>query len=215
MGQRLEKATITVLDGRDKGSFFKVLFNPTEYSYDLSNNFQEIALPGLGNPILQFVNGNSQQLTMELLFDTWTINRGEDVSNLTRRFSNLLLIDSDLHAPSPVSFLWGSFEFTAVIPSLSQRFTMFDANGTPVRATLNVTFKQYRPLSQQLKEPRRNSADKTKRRVLNSDDSLWAMAFREYGDVSYWRLIAQHNRIARPREVVAGTVLVLPPLEEK
>ncbi len=215
MMQRLEKATVTVLEGRLEGESFKVLFNPTEYSHDLSNNFQETSLPGLGNPIIQFVNGESQQLTMELLFDTWTINRGEDVSDLTRRFSNMLQIDADLHAPSPVSFQWGSFEFTAVIPSLTQRFTMFDADGTPVRATLNVTFKQYRPLSQQLEEPRRNSSDKTKRRVLSADDSIWAMAFREYGDVSQWRLIARHNRIARPREIEAGTVLVLPPLEGK
>ena len=215
MFSQLEKASVTVLEGRRAGESFPVLFNPTEYSYEVSNNFQETALPGLGNPILQFVNGESQQLTMDLLFDTWTVNRGQDVSDLTRRFSDMLAIDADLHAPPPVSFQWGSFEFTAVIPTLSQRFTMFDGDGTPVRATLSITFKQYRPLSQQLEEPRRNSADKTKRRVLSADDSLWALAFREYGDVNQWRLIAKHNRIARPREIEPGEVLVLPPLEER
>lgn len=215
MPRQLEKATVTVLEGRRKGESFKVLFNPTEYNHNISNNFTETALPGLGNPILQFVNGESQQLSMDLLFDTWTNNRGDDVADLTRKFSDMLQIDADLHAPPPVSFQWGSFEFTAVIPSLTQRFTMFDGDGTPVRATLSVTFKQYRPLSQQLADPRRNSADKTKRRVFSADDSLWAMAFREYGDVSHWRLIARHNRIARPREIEAGAVLVLPPLEEK
>ena len=88
------------------------------------------------------------------------------------------------------------------------------SGGLPVRATLNISFKQYRPLSEQLDDPRRNSSDKTKRRVLTSDDSLWALAHREYGDVRYWRKIARHNRIDNPRLVEAGTALELPPLEQ-
>ena len=48
----------------------EVLFNPTEYSLEISNNFQASAPPGLNNPILQFVNGNSDTLTMDLFFDT-------------------------------------------------------------------------------------------------------------------------------------------------
>ena len=34
---QLEKATITVLEGADKGKVITVLFNPTEYSIDRSN----------------------------------------------------------------------------------------------------------------------------------------------------------------------------------
>lgn len=213
MAQQLEKATITILAGRRANEALEVLFNPAEYSHEISNNFQETSLPGLGNPIVQFVNGQSQTLTMELFFDTWTNGAGEDVSELTRKFAETLAIDADLHAPPPVKFTWGSFSFKAVVQSLSQRFTMFNADGRPVRATLNVSFKQYRPLSEQLDDPRRNSADKTKRRVLTADDSLWAMAAREYGHPREWRRIARNNRIDNPRLLEAGEVLILPPLD--
>lgn len=213
MAQQLEKATITILGGRRANEELEVLFNPAEYTHEISNNFQETALPGLGNPIVQFVNGQSQILTMDLFFDTWTNAGGTDVSDLTKRFATILAIDADLHAPPPVRFMWGSFSFKAVIQSLSQKFTMFSADGLPVRATLTVSFKQYRPLSEQLDEPRRNSADKTKRRVMTADDSLWALAAREYGHVREWRRIAIANRIDNPRIVAAGTVLILPPLE--
>lgn len=213
MPQQLEKAIIKILAGRRANEELKVLFNPAEYTHEISNNFQEIALPGLSNPIVQFVNGQSQTLTMELFFDTWTNGGGSDVSELTRQFAATLAIDADLHAPPPVEFRWGSFVFKAVIQSLSQKFTMFGADGKPVRATLSVSFKQYRPLSEQLDDPRRNSADKTKRRVLAADDSLWAMAAREYGHPREWRRIAIKNRIANPRLIVPGQVLVLPPLD--
>lgn len=214
MTQQLEKAKVKILDGRNIGVERTVLFNPTEYSLEISNRFNEAALPGLSNPIIQFVNGQTQTLSMDLLFDTWTDGGGEDVSELTNEFAQMLAIDADLHAPPPVEFKWGHFAFKAVVEKLSQRFTMFDANGRPVRATLNVSFKQYRTLGEQLDDPRRNSADKTKRRVLTADDSLWAMAAREYGQPRYWRLVARYNHIDSPRRLVAGRVVLLPPLDE-
>lgn len=214
MAQQLEKATLTFLAGQRRDEAVEVMFNPAEYSHEISNNFQETSLPGLGNPILQFVNGEADSLSMELFFETWTNHERADVSEITRDFVAALSIDGDLHAPPPVLFSWGSFEFQAVVTSLSQRFTMFNADGRPVRANLNVSFKQYRTLREQLESPRRNSADKTKRRVLTADDSLWAMAAREYGDVREWRRIARKNRIVNPRLVEAGTILVLPPREE-
>ncbi len=214
MPQQLEKASIKILEGRrKKDPALEVLFNPAEYTHEISNNFQETSLPGLGNPIVQFVNGESQTLSMELFFDTWTNAEDQDVSELTRKFAETLEIDADLHAPPPVLFSWGSFSFKAVVQSLSQKFTMFDGGGRPVRATLNVNFKQYRPLSEQLESPRLNSADKTKTRVLTADDSLWAMAAREYGNVREWRRIARRNGIENPRLVTPGTVLVLLPLD--
>ena len=54
---QLQKATITVLDGADKNKIITVLFNPTEYSFDRTNSYKATAVPGLGSPILQFVNG--------------------------------------------------------------------------------------------------------------------------------------------------------------
>jgi nucleoid-associated protein YgaU len=91
---------------------------------------------------------------------------------------------------------------------------MFLSDGTPVRATLSVTFKQFRSLPEQLEQPRRNSVDKTKRRVFTSDDSLWHLAFREFREPKYWRLIARHNRIENPFAIEPGDALVVPPLEE-
>ena len=214
MALGLEKAVIKILEGSNKGNEVPVLFNPSEYSLEISNSFEEKSLPGLSNPVVQFVNGQAQALSMELLFDTWTDGANEDVSKKTNEFVQMLAIDSDLHAPPPVEFKWGSFAFKAYIEKISQRFTMFNSDGSPVRATLNVSFKQYRPLPEQLAKTKLLSSDKTKRRVLTADDSLWAIAAREYGETKYWRHIAAHNRIANPRLLQPGVVIQLPPLED-
>jgi hypothetical protein len=209
------KAKIHILEGSRSGAEIEVLFNPAEYSLDVTNNFKESAAAGLDSSLLQFVNGIAGTLSMELYFDTYTDGGGSDVTAKTDQIAQLMRVDSAIHAPPKVEFRWGSVSFRAVVEKLSQRFVMFRADGVPVRARLNVTFRGHKALAEQLRNPRRNSADKTKRRILSAGSSVWLIANQEYRDPRNWRLIARENRIDDPSAVRPGTVLVVPPLDEK
>jgi nucleoid-associated protein YgaU len=208
----LEKALIQPLDekGNPKGQPVKVLFNPKEYSIEKSNQFQSTTVPGLSTPITQFVSGSAQTLTMELFFDSY--EKGEDVRDYTGKLTALLDIDADLHAPLICKFIWGKLEFKATLERVSQRFTMFLDSGIPVRATLSVTFKEYKTMTEQLQSPPRESADRTKRRVIKQGDTLWLIADREYGDPDLWRPIAEANKIDNPRILEIGKEIIIPPL---
>ena len=92
---------------------------------------------------------------------------------------------------------------------------MFHPDGAPARVTLSVSFKEYRTLRQLIEKPRRESADKTKRRVVVGSDTLWAIAAREYDDVSEWVWIAEANDLDDPRQIRPGDWLELPPMENK
>src|SRR5712671_6290861 len=198
----LKKATITVLEGKQKNKVITVLFNPTEYSFDRSNSYKPTPVPGLGAPLLQFVNGESDQLSMDLFLDDYTDPKGptslqqKETNPLGKRLRDLTLlleIDRDLHAPPPVRFNWGPMEFSAIIEKIGRKVTMFHPDGTPARITLSVAFKEYRTLRQQIEEPRRESADKTKRRVVVGKERLWQIAAREYDDPNEWTRIAESN----------------------
>ena len=76
-----------------------------------------------------------------------------------------------------------------------------------------MSFKEYRTLRQQLENPRRESADKTKRRVVVGRDSLWLIAAREYDDPNEWVRIAEANDLDDPRQISPGDWLSLPPIE--
>lgn len=210
----LEKAYIQPLDKWDKdtGEKIKVLFNPTEYTVEKSNQFQNTAFPGLSTPLTQFINGNAKTLTMELFFDTYEEEQ-KDVRLHTEKIMNLLDINSELHAPPVCCFIWGALKFKAVIERVTQRFTMFMETGIPVRATLNVTFKEYKTLTEQFQNKPRNSSDRTKTRVLIAGDTLWSLADREYGDPGLWRHIARANNIDNPRKLKEGREIIVPPLD--
>jgi nucleoid-associated protein YgaU len=220
--KQLKKATITVLGGAKINTVITVLFNPTEYSFERTNAYKSTPVPGLTSPLVHFVNGECDTLSMELFLDDYTDPTGpqperpqnEPVLTKLREISDLLNIDRRLHAPPPVRFNWGPFEFVAVLEKLGRKVTLFHPDGTPARATLSVTFREYRTLKEQLERPRRESADKSKRRQIIGRDTLPLLASREYGDVAYWRLIAEKNDLDDPRAIASGDWLLLPPLDE-
>lgn len=209
---KLKKAYIQVLDAQGKvKEEVPVLFNPSEYTMEKSNEFASINIPGLESPMLQFSRGNLETLTMDLFFDSYEENK--DVRDYTRKITDLLKIDPKIHAPPVLKFVWGSLNFTCVLSRVTKKFTMFRSDGKPVRATLTVTFNEYRTEISS-REKHQESSDRTKTYTIKQGDSLWAIAAREYGDPASWRPIAEKNRIENPRLLEIGREITIPPLEE-
>lgn len=208
----MEKAKILVLKGKKKGAEIKVRFNPPEYTLSKSNEFANINIPGLESPLLQFTRGGLQTLSLDLFFDTY--ETGEDVrKKYTDKVVELMDIDEELHAPPICRFMWGGgISFTCVISQINKKFTMFDSNGIPVRATLTVTFNEYKT-DADLKIPT-SSPDRTRVRTLKRGDSLWAVANEAYGSPEYWRAIAAANGIDDPRYLPVGEEIKVPALED-
>jgi hypothetical protein len=213
---RLEKATIDVIGGSQNGKRFTVLFNPFEYSIERSNVYKATPIPGLSGPLIQFINGDADVLSMELFLDDYTDPPKPGEKSVKERLDDmaqLLEIDRKLHAPPPVQFVWGTLTFKAIIEKLSRKITLFQPDGTPARATLNVSFKEYKTLPELVNDPKLESTDKSKRRVIVGLDSLWLIAAREYDDPALWRPIAEHNDLDDPRDVSPGDWIMVPPLE--
>ena len=219
---QLKKATITVLEGLRKGEVLTALFNPTEYTFERSNTYKAVNVPGIGAPLMQFVNGESDHLSMDLFLDDYTDPQGptsllqkesDPLGTRLEALTSLLVIDASLHAPPPVRFSWGTLRFSAVIERLGRKVTMFHPDGNPARVTLSVSFKEYRTLREQLDNPRRESADKTKRRVVTGNERLWWIAAHEYDNPDEWVRIALANELDDPREIAPGDWLELPPIE--
>lgn len=210
---KLKKAFIQILDAQGKvKEEVPVLFNPTEYSMEKSNEFASVNIPGLESPMLQFSRGNLETLTMDLFFDSYEENKDVRM-DYTTKITDLLKIDPDIHAPPILRFVWGSLNFTCVLSRVTKKFTMFRSDGIPVRATLSVTFNEYRTEVSAREKPKKSS-DRTKTYTIKQGDSLWAIAAREYGDPASWRPIADKNRIENPRLLEIGIEITIPPLEE-
>lgn len=217
---------IIEVDANDRGpnlpAVIPVQFNPPEYTLAKAAQIAEIAIPGIDAPILQFVRGQTQTLSLELFFDTTragtTAATVQDVRTLTDPVAQLGRIQPKTHAPPRIRFIWGQgLSFRAIVDNVQQKFTLFSPSGIPVRATLSVSFKEYRTLEEQLKELNLQSADHTKRRVIRRRDTLARIAFEEYGDAAKWRAIADHDENRRVltdlRRLTPGLELAIPAID--
>ena len=206
-----------------------VKYAPAELTLAKGAQYAEVAIPGLELPILQFVRGDATTLSMELFFDSTEAGTGAAALPVTaevEKFHKLVSIKGDLHHPPLVQITWGddfpgaSFgeteqagqTFTAVVLTVSRRFTLFNPDGKPLRALVSLSLKQFATVAEQVTAINYQSADHTRLHVVQEGETLPLIAFDAYGGARSWRLIATHNRIAEVRRLAPGTALELPPL---
>lgn len=222
----LEHAVVEILDTdavdgeRGLSKYIPVEFNPTEYTLSKAAQIAEIAIPGLDSPVLQFVRGLTQTLKLELFFDTTASGLDEgavDVRTLTNSFFELVRIQPKTHAPPRIRITWGEgLSFKAIVESVDQKFNLFTPGGIPLRATLNVSLREYRTLEEQLAELNLQSADHTRARTVVEGDTFASLAREEYGDPTAWRLIADANPdVDDPTDLPVGRRIVLPRVEDR
>lgn len=231
--QWLAKAQIQRLgaDGSSQGAAIDVLFNPTEYTLAKSNQFAEIPVPGLDSPLLQFVRGQTETLTLDLFFDTSDSGgTGADAKPVTEKtdpFYQLIKIEAKSHAPPIVLFSWGGdafpghrsydtlagqnrYGFKGVVDSVKQRFTFFSSTGLPLRAILSLGLKEYKTLAEQIAELNLQSPDRTRAHVVRQGETITRIAELTDNGAD-WRAIAEANAIDDPLAIEPGLLLTIPP----
>lgn len=228
----LEKAIITA--NWDEGyREYPVLFNPTEFTLDRGVQIAEIAIPGLDTPLLQFVRGNNETMSLDLFFDTTDGGLSGFVDSVTEKTDpiySLTKIDPQTHAPPVCTFEWGGWDFPGshlsdevanqhrvsfdfIVESIKQKFTLFDPSGVPLRATLTLKLREYKTLDLQLSELNLQSPDRTHSHVIMQEERLSQIAAHHYKRPSEWRRIADENAIEDPRRLSTGEFLVVPKIE--
>ena len=189
-----------------------VCFNPTQYRIDKSNSFAEIPIPGLETPPLQFIRGNVEKLGLDLLVDA--SGALLDVrTQYTDQLRALMDIQSELHAPAIVRFIWDRQIFRGVVESLGITYVLFSPEGIPLRAQLALSLKEYRTIEEQVAKSKKASPDVDKAYTVRRGDTLSSIAHAAYGSPAEWRAIAAANDIDDPRQVAPGRVLRVPRLK--
>jgi nucleoid-associated protein YgaU len=193
-------------------------YNPKEFSYTKSAQWQRKPAKGAkaASPP-EFQGPAPMSLTLEVFLDGY--ETGEDVSaDIDTLNSCCCPMDNSIQAkqPSPpwVVFGWGAkVHLTAIVKSVAVKITMFDADGTPLRATCTLTMEEVVPDSFS-QNPTSGGLRSVRSHLLVEGDSLATVAYREYGNAGWWRALAEANGIDDPLKVQVGTRLLVPDIDE-
>ena len=153
--------------------------------------------------------GDKAKMTANSLLPS--IGKQVDVRDYTNKVYQLMEIDPEQHVPPLLRLSWGSLNFTGHLVKCQQTFTLFSETGTPLRAWVECTFRQF---TSNIGTKDLHSPDVTKQRTIHEGDSLWAMSAAEYSAADQWREIARANRISNPRQLRSGDTVVLPALKK-
>lgn len=194
------------------------MFNPHEYTLSKQNQWNNDSEKGKNVFKTKFAQGGSQSLTLQLFFDTYA--ERVDVRKHTQGLWKMMMTTEDKKNPTTnksepphVAFHWGSFYFKAVITSISQKFTLFDESGLPLRTTVDVSFQQIEDEEDYAKQnPTSGGGAALKTHLVQAGDRLDLIAAKFYGDPTRWRLIARENNLFHPLRLRKGQQLVIPPL---
>ena len=226
----MSKLTFQKLDHTKSpiGDAIEVAYNPPELAFGKGATYADINIPGLDAPILQFIRGSTETLSLELFFDSTDSGTGSNAETVTTEvdpFYQMVKISGDLHTPPIVRITWGEHfpglrydqssrpvpAFDCIVVSCNRKFTLFNPDGVPLRAMVSLSLREYRTLEEQLQALNLQSSDHTRVHVVQQGENLPLIAYKAYGKSKFWRTIANENNISNARDLAAGTVLTLPP----
>ena len=216
------------------GERIDCLVNPETLVVRRLAGVRQAALPGAvlgsgGDDELLFTGGGRTELVMDLLFDVDLVDpaqRPDDVRALTGRLWRLA--ENGEGRPPQVRLVWGkSWNLPGVVVSVAERLDAVEASGMPRRSWLRLKLVRTK------EEPvatRTRTADNAVQAIGGgqsgqSDQSgsdgqggndggtgvrFDVLAAQALGDPLRWRELAEHNDVANPLRVPAGTVLAVP-----
>lgn len=228
---QLTKARIVEVDEKGEvvkqGVAVECMFNPYEYSVTKTNTYERKSKNNSDVVHAEFKQAGSQKLKLKLFFDTF--EKKSDVTLETEKLWQFMSVirsdpdgaskqkqDTQKQRPPYVAFKWGIFSFVSVITDMTQTFTLFLHDGTPVRATVDVSFEQFNDIDDYHRKkgqnPTSGGGPLQKVRTVQGGDRLDLIAYEEYGDATLWRYIADANDLPNLHSLRAGYKLVIPDL---
>jgi hypothetical protein len=175
-------------------------FQPNMLIIESSNSYKDQTAFGESTPIKQYTGATTRSLSTQFFFDTSGTN--EDVQNKTDCVMVMLSREEGSIAPPVCVFIYGTFMFVGVVESATQKFLMFNREGIPVRATIDVRLSEYKSVKDESRKARQKNEVKVV--MKTNDEELCHIALTTCGDTNQWREIAIENNINNPRLIPAG-----------
>ena len=225
----LQRARLSYQTQNGKKATIPVQFNPTEYTINRSVKFKSHNGQGEeAHPKNTQASGSElAHLRVSLILDTSTelteyqmpkglskyLDSSGELTDICRDLGMIMKRTAENHEPSLVIFEWGSMAFYGHVTSLGVSYQMFNRNGMPVRARLDMELEgEDKKILNEIGANPHESPDRTKYRRINQKEELWMLADEEYHDPSGWRAIARENDILNPRKIDYTKRLKVPAL---
>ncbi|WP_405323067.1 peptidoglycan-binding protein [Fibrobacter sp.] len=195
---------------------FSVMVNPQDYSIKDAIKYSDYNEPRSK----KFDRYEASVLTIPKIFldttgsipvEKWPFNGSID--EMIKKLKSIVYdYNGKNHEPSVVDILWGDLKVQGRLLSMETKFALFDKDGHPIRAEVNLSFALFKTFKDLEAESNKSSPDLTHVIEVRAGDTLPNLCNKVYNDPSYYMQVARVNNLSDFCHLVPGTRLVFPPL---
>jgi len=200
-----------------KGSI-TAMINPTTYSLTYKAEYELSKEQNNPEPTMIFSGMGRSDLNLDLLVDGTgiiPIPDGLTVDAYLNRLEYLLFsYQGGKHRPNILKVSWGRIICRGVCTNITTNYKLFNADGSTLRAEVKLTIAKSLDFKTKKQKAAVSSPDLTHIRVVKAGDSLPMMAYRIYGDASYYMEVARINGLNSIHAIRPGDELYFPPLKK-
>ncbi|MET0637504.1 MAG: hypothetical protein ABWZ25_15840 [Chitinophagaceae bacterium] len=202
---------------------FKIPINPESFVRNLKVERDTTKGHGNNQTNSKFVGTAPEELKIEFYLDGTGIMEGYldsmkdvPVKDQLKQFIECVYdYDGKIHSPRYLKILYGSeLKFNCVLTTLDINHTLFNADGSPLRAKLTASFLQYLAPETRAKKERNGSPDLTHQRVVKAGDRLDRMTFDVYDSPAFLLQVARKNNLPTIRRLVPGQEIYFHPFDK-
>jgi len=181
---------------------------PLEFSIEFTIDGTGVAVQSLPNKQQNTFKDTKNNKAQE--------NKNDYVKNRIKELRKVVTdINPSIHRPYYLAVVWGTFYINCLLTSLTVTYSLFDKNGSPLRAKVNCAFRQRKEPGAENRQTSLESADLTKSVSVKEGDILPLLAKANYDSSEYYLQLAKANKLKDFRRLSVGTKLIIPPLAEK
>lgn len=213
----ITKLVIGVTDkDRNPGSGgFTCMINPETISYSRETQIKEESGANTAGTSNQFAGITNESMSFDLYLDGTGVAGPLSVdAQLASLVGTVYTYQGGIHRVNYLKITYGSIEFFCQLQSMKTDYTLFSSSGSPLRAKVSLSFKEYCPQKEKEAEAKKQSPDMTHVKTVREGDSLLAMCREIYGKMDYYLQVAEINGLSNFRELEVGSQLVFPPLQK-
>ncbi|TWV95164.1 CIS tube protein [Chitinophaga pinensis] len=192
--------------------------NPSSYSLSYTAQYELSKEDGSSSPTQIFKGMGQSDFNLDLLVDGTGIIPIPDGMSVDRYIDRLKYLmfsyQGTVHRPNYLKISWGNLVYRGVCTSFTTNYKLFNADGTALRAEVKLVVAQSTDFKGKKQKAAKESPDLTHIRTVKAGDTLPMMAYRIYGDASYYMEVARVNGLNSIHAIRPGDELYFPPLKK-
>lgn len=202
---------------------FMLPINPESFTRNLKVERDTTKGQGNNHTNAKFVGTAPEELKIEFVLDGTATMEGylesmknKPVKDQLKALTDCVYnYDGKIHSPRYLKILYGSeLKMDCVLTNLDINYTLFNSDGSPLRARITANFLQYVAPKTRAKKERNSSPDLTHQRVVKAGDRLDLLVFEIYDDPNYFLQVGKKNELTTIRSLRPGRELFFYPFDK-